>query len=35
MRSEVFGLVLGIVLIVFAAVFADPVWAWITGLRLW
>lgn len=35
MRTEPFGIVLGIVLVVFAAVFADPVWAWITGLRLW
>ena len=35
LRRDVLSIVLGIVLIVFAVVLADQVWAWIMGLRLW
>ena len=34
-RTDLYSIVLGVVLIAFSVVLADPVWAWMTGLHLW
>ena len=34
-RTDILTIVLGMVLIAFSVVLADPVWAWLSGLHLW
>jgi len=35
LRKQYLSVVLGIALVVFSVLFADPVWAWLTALRIW